>query len=83
MILLSRRVPVYRKCKICDRYVSENGHISNDIYSVLSCHLDAAAIDALKEAVTNFEGSVIFVSHSKDFCALADSTLDMEKLFDD
>lgn len=46
-------------------------------------HLDAAAIDALKEAVTNFEGSVIFVSHSKDFCALADSTLDMEKLFDD
>jgi len=39
LILLSRRVPVYRKCKICDRYVSENGHISNDIYSVLSCQV--------------------------------------------
>lgn len=45
-------------------------------------HLDAAAIERLREAVTDFEGSVIFVSHSKDFCSLADSTLDMEKLFD-
>jgi ATPase subunit of ABC transporter with duplicated ATPase domains len=45
-------------------------------------HLDASAIEQLKQAVMNFEGSVIFVSHSKDFCELADSTLDMEKLFD-
>lgn len=45
-------------------------------------HLDAAAIARLKEAVEGFEGSVIFVSHSKDFCSLADSVLNMEKLFD-
>jgi ATPase subunit of ABC transporter with duplicated ATPase domains len=45
-------------------------------------HLDVSAIEQLKEAVTSFEGAVLFVSHSKDFCALADNTLDMEKLFE-
>jgi ATPase subunit of ABC transporter with duplicated ATPase domains len=45
-------------------------------------HLDAGAIAQLGEAVTAFEGTVLFVSHSKDFCALAEQTLDMEKLFE-
>lgn len=45
-------------------------------------HLDADAIERLKTAVAEFEGSVIFVSHSKDFCSVADRVLDMEKLFD-
>lgn len=45
-------------------------------------HLDASTIEQLKEAVSSFEGAVIFVSHSKEFCSLADSTLDLEKLFD-
>ena len=45
-------------------------------------HLDAGAIEQLKEAVKSFEGAVLFVSHSKEFCALADSTLNMEELFD-
>lgn len=45
-------------------------------------HLDAATIEQLKIAVKQFEGAVIFVSHSKDFCEVADSALDMEKLFE-
>jgi len=46
-------------------------------------HLDVNAIEHLKSAVINFEGSVIFVSHSKEFIEdVADSVLDMEKLFD-
>lgn len=45
-------------------------------------HLDVNAIERLKEAVVSYEGAVIFVSHSKDFCSIADRTLDMEKLFD-
>lgn len=45
-------------------------------------HLDVNAIEHLKEAVLAFEGAVLFVSHSKDFCKIADNCLDMEKLFD-
>ncbi len=45
-------------------------------------HLDKNAIEQLKQAVLSFEGAVLFVSHSKEFCELADTTLDMEKLFD-
>jgi ATPase subunit of ABC transporter with duplicated ATPase domains len=45
-------------------------------------HLDKNAIEQLKSAVLAFEGAVLFVSHSRDFCELADSFLDMEKLFD-
>jgi ATPase subunit of ABC transporter with duplicated ATPase domains len=45
-------------------------------------HLDKNAIAQLKQAVLSFEGSVLFVSHSKEFCELADSMLDMEKLFE-
>lgn len=46
-------------------------------------HLDKNAIAQLKEAVTSFEGAVLFVSHSREFCGLADDILDMEKLFDE
>lgn len=45
-------------------------------------HLDASAIEQLKVAVRDFEGAVLFVSHSREFCEVADTTLDMEKLFD-
>lgn len=45
-------------------------------------HLDAVTIEQLKTAVKEFEGAIIFVSHSKEFCTVADTTLDMEKLFD-
>jgi ATPase subunit of ABC transporter with duplicated ATPase domains len=46
-------------------------------------HLDALAIEQLKVAVSAFEGSVIFVSHSKEFCEqAADRTFDFESLFD-
>lgn len=46
-------------------------------------HLDQNAIEQLKTAVLGFEGAVIFVSHSKEFCEeLAEKQLDLEKLFD-
>ena len=46
-------------------------------------HLDQNAIEHLKQAIMDFPGGVIFVSHSKEFCeALADKQLNMEKLFD-
>ncbi len=46
-------------------------------------HLDVMAIEQLKNAVRAFEGSVIFVSHSKEFCdQAADRTFDFESLFD-
>lgn len=46
-------------------------------------HLDVNAIEQLKTAIREFEGSVLFVSHSKDFCeAAADRKLNMEALFD-
>lgn len=46
-------------------------------------HLDVNAIEQLKVAIKKFEGTVLFVSHSKEFCrAVADDVLDFEKLFD-
>lgn len=46
-------------------------------------HLDVNAIEQLKTAVREFEGAVIFVSHSRDFVAEASGrVLDLEKLFD-
>lgn len=46
-------------------------------------HLDVNAIDQLQTAIKQYEGSVLFVSHSPDFVKnTADSVLDMEKLFD-
>ncbi|MDR3551927.1 MAG: ATP-binding cassette domain-containing protein, partial [Clostridia bacterium] len=46
-------------------------------------HLDVNAVAQLEKAIKSFAGSVIFVSHSKDFCAeAADTVLDLEALFD-
>ncbi len=46
-------------------------------------HLDADSVSHLQTVLKAFAGSVIFVSHSKPFCAaVADSELDFEKLFD-
>ena len=46
-------------------------------------HLDVNAIEQLKTAIKKYEGTVLFVSHSKEFCdAVADDVLDFEKLFD-
>lgn len=46
-------------------------------------HLDVNALEQLKVAIKLFDGAVLFVSHSKEFCnAVADDVLDFEKLFD-
>lgn len=46
-------------------------------------HLDVNAIEQLKVAIKLFDGAVLFVSHSKEFCKdVADDILDFEKLFD-
>ena len=46
-------------------------------------HLDVNAVEQLKVAIKLFEGAVLFVSHSKEFCkAVADEVFDFEKLFD-
>ena len=46
-------------------------------------HLDVRAIARLEQAVAEFEGTVVFVSHSPDFCKdIVQKTLDMEALFD-
>ncbi len=68
------------KVKICK--------LTLDRYSLLvldepTNHLDVLAIEQLKNAVQAFDGSVIFVSHSKEFCEqTADRTFDFESLFD-
>ncbi|MGD9901713.1 MAG: ABC-F family ATP-binding cassette domain-containing protein [Spirochaetales bacterium] len=44
-------------------------------------HLDIDAVEALKAAIAEYEGSILFVSHSKDFVAeVADKVLNMEEL---
>ena len=46
-------------------------------------HLDVNAVNQLKTAIKQFEGSVIFVSHSKEFCEeTADRIFSLEALFD-
>lgn len=46
-------------------------------------HLDIKAIQRLKEAIAQFQGGVLFVSHSREFIAeVATDVLDLEKLFD-
>lgn len=46
-------------------------------------HLDVNAVEQLKIAIKLFDGAVLFVSHSKEFCdSVADKVLDFEKLFD-
>lgn len=46
-------------------------------------HLDVNAVHQLETAIKSFEGTVIFVSHSSEFCeSVADVTLDLEALFD-
>ena len=45
-------------------------------------HLDINTLEALKNAIRSFEGSIIFVSHDNKFIEeVADKVLDMEKLF--
>ena len=44
-------------------------------------HLDVNAIVSLKQAIKNFEGTILFVSHDKHFTKeVADKILDMEQL---
>ncbi len=46
-------------------------------------HLDVNAVAQLKVAIKEFQGSVIFVSHSKEFCEeAADRIFNLESLFD-
>jgi ATPase subunit of ABC transporter with duplicated ATPase domains len=46
-------------------------------------HLDVNAVEQLKKAIKQFEGSILFVSHNKKFCSdVADKELNMESLFD-
>lgn len=46
-------------------------------------HLDVNAVAQLKTAIKTFEGSVIFVSHSAEFCnETADRIFSLEALFD-
>ncbi|MBQ3141398.1 MAG: ABC-F family ATP-binding cassette domain-containing protein [Clostridia bacterium] len=46
-------------------------------------HLDVPCVERLKQAIADFAGSVIFVSHDKNFVAeVADRVIDLEKLFD-
>ena len=45
--------------------------------------MDVNAVAQLKIAIKEFEGSVIFVSHSKEFCEeVADRIFNLESLFD-
>ncbi len=46
-------------------------------------HLDVRAIARLEVAISEFEGTVLFVSHNDDFCKdLPQKVLNMEALFD-
>ena len=46
-------------------------------------HLDVKCVARLKTAIAAFTGTVVFVSHDKNFIAeVADRTVDFEKLFD-
>lgn len=46
-------------------------------------HLDTKAVNRLKVAMEQFEGGILFVSHSKQFVEeVATDILDLEKLFD-
>lgn len=46
-------------------------------------HLDVKCVEHLKKAIADFPGSVIFVSHDRNFIdEVADRTVDLEKLFD-
>ncbi len=67
------------KVKLCKLTLREHNLL---ILDEPTNHLDAAAIAQLREAVLSFEGAVLFVSHSREFCAIADRELSMEKLFD-
>ena len=68
------------KVKICKLILSDYNLL---VLDEPTNHLDVNAIEQLKVAIKLFEGAVLFVSHSKEFCnAVADNVLDFEKLFD-
>ena len=68
------------KVKICKLTLDRFGLL---VLDEPTNHLDKLAIEQLKTAVNAFEGSVIFVSHSKEFCdQAAKRTFDFESLFD-
>ena len=44
-------------------------------------HLDVFAVDRLMQAIEEFDGAVLFVSHSKDFVnAVANKIINLENL---
>lgn len=66
------------KIKICALTLTECNLL---ILDEPTNHLDVFAIDRLKEAIKQFRGAVIFVSHSKEFVKdVATKILDLEKL---
>ena len=68
------------KVKICKLTLDSFGLL---VLDEPTNHLDVMAIEQLKSAIDAYEGSVIFVSHSKEFCEqVADRTFDFESLFD-
>ena len=68
------------KVKICKLTLDSFGLL---VLDEPTNHLDVMAIEQLKNAIDAFEGSVIFVSHSKEFCEqVADRMFDFESLFD-
>lgn len=68
------------KVKICKLTLESFGLL---VLDEPTNHLDRLAIERLKTAILEFEGTVIFVSHSKEFCdEVADATFNFESLFD-
>ncbi len=68
------------KVKICKLILSDYNLL---VLDEPTNHLDVNAVAQLKIAIKEFEGSVIFVSHSKEFCEeVADRIFNLESLFD-
>lgn len=68
------------KVKLCKLVLSKYNLL---ILDEPTNHLDVNAIEQLKIAINEYQGAVLFVSHSREFSdAITDKRLDMEALFD-